>query len=201
MTRIILVRHGETAWNKESRLQGQTDVPLNEVGRRQADLVAQRLDAEPITAAYASDLSRAHETAVVIAKRHQLEVIPVIGLREVSFGEWEGLSRATIREYHEVEYQRWLDNPMEVSPPGGETFSQVQARAHAALIQIASAHPDETILIVAHGGMIKSIICKYHEGGFWDFPQGNTAVNFLEFAEGEIHFLKLNDCEHLEGMN
>ncbi len=201
MTRIILVRHGETDWNKQERMQGQTDVPLSSQGRLQADKVAKRLKEEPISAVYSSDLSRAYHTAKTIADEHRLSVTKDADLREVDFGLWEGLHRKNVLENYKEMYHAWLHRPFEVRPPEGENFKEVQERAHKALLTIAKRHENETIVMVAHGGMIKSIICKYLDGGFWDYAQGNTAVNIVEYEEDQLDFISLNDLAHLEEVN
>ena len=198
MTRVILVRHGETDWNKNARFQGQTDVPLSLVGVEQAQKVGIKLSQEDIDAVYSSDLSRAYQTALAIASHHNLAVQKEPALREINFGQWEGMSRQVIVDDHRDLYQQWLENPMETRTPEGENFIEVQERGLKALLCIAEKHLDETIVIVAHGGLIKSVICAYIDGGFWDFPQGNTAVNILEYRSGKFHFITLNDLSHLD---
>lgn len=198
MTKVILVRHGETDWNKNARFQGQTDVPLSETGRGQAERVAEKLADEKVFAIYSSDLSRAYETASIIAKQHGLEVKKSKALREINFGLWEGMDRQVITDEHRDLYQQWLDNPMETRTPQGENFIEVQSRALTALREIASEHPNETVIVVAHGGLIKAVICEYLDGGFWEFPQGNTAVNILEYKNGDFRFVTLNDLSHLD---
>jgi alpha-ribazole phosphatase len=198
LTKVILVRHGETDWNKNARFQGQTDVPLSETGRGQAERVAEKLADEKVFAIYSSDLSRAYETASIIAKQHGLEVKKSKALREINFGLWEGMDRQVITDEHRDLYQQWLDNPMETRTPQGENFIEVQSRALTALREIASEHPNETVIVVAHGGLIKAVICEYLDGGFWEFPQGNTAVNILEYKNGDFRFVTLNDLSHLD---
>ncbi len=199
MAKVILVRHGETDWNKNARFQGQTDVPLSVTGKEQAEKVGLRLAHEKIAAVYSSDLSRAYETAQAIAQHHSLSVIKNPALREINFGLWEGMSRQIIGDEHKALYQEWLANPMETKAPEGENFIEVQNRALVALRDIAARHRDETIVVVAHGGLIKAVICQYLDGGFWEFPQGNTAVNILEYQNNDFRFVTLNDLSHLEG--
>ena len=199
MGKVILVRHGETDWNRNARFQGQTDVPLSETGKMQAEKVGERLADEHISALYSSDLSRAYETAQTIARSHNLEVRQDPALREINFGLWEGMSRDIIVGEHKDLYQQWLENPMETRTPDGENFFEVQQRALHSLRKIAESHQDETVVVVAHGGLIKAVICEYLDGGFWEFPQGNTAVNILEYHNDQFRFISLNDLSHLEG--
>ena len=198
MAKVILVRHGETDWNKNARFQGQTDVPLSETGKEQAEKVGQRLAGEKISAIYSSDLSRAFETALAISRHHGLKIEKLKALREINFGQWEGMSRQIILDEHGDLYQKWLDNPMETRTPQGENFTEVQKRALQALREIAAKHANETVVVVAHGGLIKAVICEYLDGDFWEFPQGNTAVNILEYSNNVFRFITLNDLSHLE---
>jgi broad specificity phosphatase PhoE len=145
MTTLLLARHGETDWNRELRIQGSSDIELNELGRRQAQSLAQELTDVDLDAIYASDLSRARATAAAVAATHGLEVKLDPRLRERSFGNWEGLTR---EEVHAM-------------PPGsrhdGETDEEVRERMLAAVQEIAAAHPGEEVLIVSHGGALNTL--------------------------------------------
>ncbi len=199
MGKIFLVRHGETEWNKNARFQGQTDIPLSPTGKMQAKKVGERLANEKIDAIYSSDLSRAYQTAQEIARYHHIPITRNQDLREINFGQWEGLSRDVILHDHKDLYEQWLEDPIQTRAPEGENFYEVQSRAIQALKTIMENHQDDTVVIVAHGGLIKSVIIQYLEGGFWEFPQGNTAVNILEYKGGSFRFVTLNDLTHLEG--
>jgi broad specificity phosphatase PhoE len=141
VTTLLLVRHGETDWNAEGRLQGHTDRPLNEVGRRQATALADRLDGDEITAVYASDLARARETAEILAERLGLAVVTDPDLRERNWGSWEGL---TGTERDGVEYV-------------GEASDAHGERVLRAVRRIAEVHPGERIVVVTHGGSLRRI--------------------------------------------
>jgi probable phosphoglycerate mutase len=145
VTTLLLARHGETDWNRELRIQGSSDIELNELGRRQAQQLAQELTDVDLDAIYASDLSRAQATAAAVAATHGLDVRLDARLRERSFGSWEGLTREDIAEF----------------PPGsrhdGESDDQVRRRVLAAVQEIAAAHPGEQVLIVSHGGALNSL--------------------------------------------
>ncbi len=200
MTKVFLVRHGETIWNKELKYQGHTDVPLSDEGLRQAHLVAARLAGEKLAAVYASDLCRANVTAETIAARHSLPVTCLAELREVQFGDWEGLTYEGINERWPDEYVQLFHRTDEVRIPGGETFHEVKERAAGAVARIVARHPGEAIVIVSHGGTIRTIICAalgIHLNHVWDIRQDNTAVNVLEYHQQRTILTLLNDIHHL----
>ena len=146
-TTILLARHGETDWNAARRVQGHTDVPLNERGREQARALAEELRDEPLDAVYASDLLRAHETARIVAERKDMDVIVLPELRERHFGTWEGLTDTEVLErYPHARTRSWGD---------GETREELSHRFLAALARIAESHPDGRVLVVAHGGPLR----------------------------------------------
>ena len=128
MIKLILVRHGETDWNAQRRYQGQSDVPLNDAGQRQAAALAQRLEGVDISAIYSSDLRRARQTATAIASLHPLPVRDEPRLKEISFGRWEGLTYGEIQERWPEEMAAWFADPIRVTPPGGERLAQVAER-------------------------------------------------------------------------
>ena len=154
VTTLLLVRHGETDWNREGRWQGHSDTHLNEIGREQSERVARELDGVGVM--YASDLARARETADIIARRLDLPVRLDARLRERFFGAWEGLTAAEIETDFRDAQLRWLAG----EGPGAddaEPFEAFGRRVEAALEEILERHPDETVLIVAHGGTIRVI--------------------------------------------
>jgi broad specificity phosphatase PhoE len=172
MTAILLVRHGETDWNAERRVQGHSDTPLNETGRAQALSLALALRDEPIDAVYASDLSRAEETARIVAEHHGLPVTVLPDLRERHFGTWEGL---TDREIHarfpEAATGSWGD---------GETKEEMTVRVVRALREIAGEHPDGRVLVVTHGGPVRVLLAGCGIDGVG--PIGNCAVHRVSFV-------------------
>ena len=154
MTTLLLVRHGETDWNREGRWQGHSDTHLNEIGRAQAERVAGELDGVDVV--YSSDLARARDTAEIIAGRSGLPVRLDARLRERSFGAWEGLSAAEIEAEFRDAHLRWLAG----EGPGAddaEPFDAFGRRVREALGEILERHPDETVLVVAHGGTVRVI--------------------------------------------
>ena len=145
MTTLLLARHGETDWNRELRIQGSSDIALNELGREQARALAEELADVPLHAIYASDLSRARATAAAVAATHGLDVRLDSRLRERSFGSWEGLTREDLAAFPEG------------SRHDGESDEQVRARVLEAVQEIARAHPGQHVLVVSHGGALNTL--------------------------------------------
>lgn len=201
MTRVILVRHGQTVWNKEAKYQGHTDVALSEDGFEQACKVAARLAKENIAAVYASDLSRALRTAEVIAARHGLPVHSMRELREIKFGEWEGLKYDDISAKWPELMEKLFTHPDEMEIPGGETFQELKVRATKAIEELVARHKDETIAVVSHGGTIRTILCaalNIHLNYVWNIRQDNTAVNIIDYFDHRILVGLVNDTHHLD---
>lgn len=157
--RIWLARHGQTAWNEQGRFCGHTDVPLSTLGRRQARTLASQLQQMPIAAIYSSDLSRARETAKIIAKKRQIEIISSSAWREINFGAWEGLMYAEIAASFNDQLG-FFTNPEHDAPPQGETLTEVLQRVIPALKEILHHKHDEAIVLVSHGGVIRGMLCS-----------------------------------------
>jgi probable phosphoglycerate mutase len=155
MTELLLVRHGETDWNRERRFQGHADPPLNETGREQAHTLAAELAGEPIELVYTSDLARARETAEIIAARIGADVVALRELREIDVGEWQGLTWPEIEERHPDGAQAWREHGS--GWEAGETQAELGERVVAALRRIVARHPSQRILVVGHGGTIRAI--------------------------------------------
>ncbi len=199
-SRLILIRHGKTYWNDERRYQGHTNIELNHEGIRQALNLQRRLKDVKLDAVYSSDLSRAYKTAEIIAEPHGLRVQIAPGLREINFGEWEGLTYTELLRNYPHELKLWQENPQELRLPQGETFSQVRDRAVAEVQSIMNKYPGGTIAFVSHGGTIATLICgllKQPLKNMWQYKQQNTAVNIL-IKNGDSYELELfNDVTHL----
>jgi len=155
MTELLLVRHGETDWNRERRFQGHADPPLNETGREQAHALAAELAAERIELVYTSDLARARETAEIVAATVGADVVALRELREIDVGEWEGLTWPEIEERHPEGVQAWHEHGS--GWEAGETQEELGERVVEALRRIVAQHPSRRILIVGHGGTIRAI--------------------------------------------
>ena len=165
-TTLLLVRHGQTDWNRDGRFQGHADTPLNETGRGQARALAEALATERVDAVYSSDLQRARHTAAAVADAAGLDVVTLPELREKHFGTWEGLTHAEIAErFPEAPRGSWGD---------GETSEEMASRVLGALRQIAARHDGETVLVVSHGGPLLAV--RRHLGGADDAPIANGEV-------------------------
>jgi len=197
---ILLVRHGETAWNREKVFRGRHDIPLNDNGRAQASLLAAALAARQIDAAWTSPLARATETAAIILAPHRVRAAVHEGLTDINYGEWTELAESMVAQRWPQEYAQWLAQPETVRPPGGETLAEVSARAFAAVEDIARRHEGGTVLIVAHRAVNKVIILRMLTLGVERFPfirQDNCCVNEFERTARDYVVVRLNDIGHL----
>ena len=156
-TRVLAIRHGETAWNAESRVQGQLDIPLNATGRWQAHRLALALAEEGIAALYSSDLLRAVQTAQALAAGSGRAIDTDPGLRERGFGVFEGLTYAEIQQRYPLPSERWRKRDPDFSAPGGETLRDFFDRSVATVTRLAAAHPGQTIAVVSHGGVLDAL--------------------------------------------
>jgi broad specificity phosphatase PhoE len=154
LTTLVLVRHGETDWNRDHRWQGHTGPPLNATGRRQAAELAAQIHG--LDAIFSSDTERAYETALILAERHGLGIEKDPRLREVNFGLWEGLTRAQINDYFGGAFSRWLTGESS-TPDGGESDEAMAERVLAALHDIAERHPGAHVLVVTSGGPMRAV--------------------------------------------
>lgn len=150
MTRVILVRHGQTDWNVERRYQGKTNIPLNDNGRRQAARVAEELSCLRLAAVYSSELDRSFRTAALIARPHGIDVVSDPRLNEIDQGEWEGLRHEEIADRYGERLRLWEEDPTSTLPPGGESLAEVRERVLECLHEILLKHPNDTVCIVAH---------------------------------------------------
>ena len=198
-TRILLVRHGETAENASGVFQGQAGRGLNEVGRAQAERLRERLAPLPIDAFYASDLQRARETAAILRGAEDGIVLDR-ALREVDVGDWTGLTYVEVEERFPEEFAAWRDG-LDVRRGGGETYAELAARVRGALERIADDHPGQRLCVVSHGAAIKSVVASLLELGDAGRralgPIGNTAVTARERRRGGFRIDVLNDAAHL----
>ena len=202
VTRVLAVRHGETAWNVENRIQGQLDVPLNELGHWQAQQLALAMSGESIDAIYTSDLRRTIETAAPVAQACKLTCVTDPGLRERGFGVFEGLTFTEIEERWPEQSARWRRREPDFGAEGGETLNEFYSRSVATATRLATAHLGQTIMIVTHGGVLD---CLYRAASrvALDAPRswqiGNASVNRLLFTPQGFTLVGWSDNHHLEG--
>lgn len=200
MTKIFLIRHGETEWNKLGRLQGNSDVSLSPEGIRQAQLMAAYVPFNHIDAVYASDLQRASDTAKILAAKFNLPVTTMPGLRETNFGDWEGRVISGLLEELPEDFGNFFIKPDKVKPPNGETFLECQARVENAMDEIIAEHDGQRIIVVCHGAAIRLLICAALEiriRKMWAIHQFNTALNILTFEDGLFSVELMNSTAHL----
>lgn len=204
MGRLYLIRHGETEWNKLQRMQGCSyDIGLSTDGRLQAEALANRLKSVNIDRIYCSTLSRAFETASIIADAHTIKVETCEEFKEINFGKWEGLHyHELIRDYTEL-MQIWKTTPHLAVVPGAETIEQLQDRSCAKLKALFEAYPNDDLAIVSHGITNKLIILKLmgmQLSQLHRIRQDNTSLNVFDYHAGEFEMITLNDICHLDGI-
>lgn len=195
MMRLLLATHAETDWTVVGRFQGHTDVPLNERGRGQAAAMQRRLAHEPIDAIVSSDLSRAWQTAEILAVGHGLPVTAEPRLREMNFRAWEGLTYAEVQQTDAATLTAWQANPLAISPPGGERMAELVQRLQAFLSDLAN-RSEATVLLVAHRGALRVLLClllgtpvERH----WEHRLEVASISELEWRAGLATLVRLND--------
>ena len=200
-TRVLAIRHGETAWNVDGRIQGQLDVPLNDTGRWQVHRLALAVADEGISANYSSDLLRAFETAQAVARGCGRTITTDVGLRERGFGIFEGLSYVEITQRWPDQAERWRKRDPDFSPEGGESLRQFSGRAVSTVARLAALHPGETIAVVSHGGVMD---CLYRAATrlALDAPRswqlGNASINRLLYTPQGFTLIGWSDDHHLD---
>lgn len=202
MTKVYLMRHGETEWNIEKRFQGSDDSPLTDCGKQQAVLVAERLKEMQLAAVYASPRKRAIETATVVANAQNLKVEIHSDLAEIALGEWEGKTYSEIKQYDPKGYQSFFHNPGSFEGiHGGETFVQVRQRAINTLEKLAEKHQEQRILVVSHAITIRLLLTHYLKSGIndlWHVAQiGQTSITEIRFLESEREVGLIGCTSHL----
>lgn len=201
MTRIILVRHGETEWNRVERFRGSADIPLNQNGLKQAELLARRLLAAWKPAAvYSSPLSRAVKTAEAIASPLNLRVKIHPGLSDINYGEWQGLTPEEVQSRWPELFRRWQTIPDNLNFPGGESLGERQIIGVTAVRAIAATHSGETVVCVGHTVINRLIILGLlglDLSYFWRLRQDNCALNVLEGRNDQFVAVTINETGHL----
>ena len=200
-TRIIAIRHGETSWNVDTRIQGHLDIPLSANGRWQAERLAGALREEPLAAIYASDLTRAWETAQYVGRAQGIAVTKEIGLRERGFGDFEGKTFAEIEVLLPEQSMRWRKRDPEFSPTGGESLVTLRSRVINAVQRLAALHPGELIAMVGHGGVMDVL---YRAATRLDIQAprtwalANAAINRLLWTPEGFSLVGWADTHHLD---
>jgi probable phosphoglycerate mutase len=203
VTRVILVRHGQTEWNRVERFRGRADVPLNATGLAQAEATGRRIAAEwqPV-AVYSSPLSRAVKTAEATAKHFHLDVQIQPGLADIDYGQWQGLTSDEARERWPDVHRAWYHTPHLARIPGGETLDDLRERGMTTVNELAARHADQTIVLVGHTVINRVILLGVLGLGndhFWSIKQDTCAINVFE-ADAQTQdyvMVSLNDTCHL----
>jgi probable phosphoglycerate mutase len=201
MTRIILVRHGQTEWNRVERFRGRADIPLNEAGLAQAKATGRRIAAEwrPL-AIYSSPLSRAFRTAEAIAWHFELPVQIHKGLTDIDYGQWQGLTPDGVKGRWPEMIDVWYNAPHTVRIPGGETLDDLRTRSFETINELAARHESQTILILGHTVINRIIllgVLGLSNDRFWRIRQDTCAINVFEVEDGIFTLVSLNDTCHL----
>lgn len=201
VTRLLLVRHAATTATEEGRFSGSTGVELSEQGRWQAARLGERLARQDITAAYCSPLSRALDTARIVARQCGLEVLTRDGLREIDHGHWEGLTREEVERQFGAEYAAWEADPFTFAPEGGESGVAVLARALPEIRAIVTAHPGEQVLVVSHKATLRLVLSSllaFDPRGYRDrLDQSPACLNVVDFIDPvRVRLMLFNDTSH-----
>lgn len=201
MTKIILVRHGQTAWNREERFRGHADIPLDETGFAQAEAVARRIASQwKPGVIYAGPLSRTLQTAQPTADLFNLMVRSEPGLIDVDCGEWRGLTPEEAHQRHPAEFDAYLHAPLNFQFPGGESLEAARRRAFQRVNELAEEHSGKTIMLVSHTALNRLILLSVigmDSNGFWRIRQDTCALNVFEIEKGITTLNLLNETSHL----
>jgi broad specificity phosphatase PhoE len=196
---LFLVRHAESTYNRQKKIQGQKDPQLSAYGRKEAERLAKRFRQLKFAAVYSSPLQRAQETArIIVGKRRK--IICEDGLLEWGLGKWEGKTVPEIRRAYGDAFRRWVHMPSKVPVPGGEDFKEFVARVRHTLGAIAKRHPDGNVLVVCHGGVISAyatMIMDLSPDHVWCLPVRNAALTIVEVGPRKRHLVTFNDTGHL----
>ena len=200
-TRIVAIRHGETAWNVDTRIQGHLDIPLNDTGLWQAAQVARALADEPMAAIYTSDLQRAHATAQAVARSTGAPLVAEPGLRERSFGHFEGRTFAEIEADLPDDARRWRQRDPHYTPLGGESLVTLRERIARTVFALARQHPGEQVALVAHGGVL-DVLYRLATRQELQAPRtwqlSNAAINRLLWTPDGLTLVGWADTQHLD---
>ncbi len=210
MTQVLLVNNGHTRWDKDKIFQGSRDIPLDDLGREEAWAAGNWLKDETLHAVYTSPLSRAMDTAIAIARHHDLKVVDLPGLADLSYGDWDGASLKEVKAKYDVLYNQWETAPHMVRFPNGEPLAVLRTRALAAVEEVVQRHRDQTVLFMAHRAVNKVLIAAFiglDNSNFWRIAQDTAAINRFKMVEdaGRVgrswHITAINETGHLRSLD
>lgn len=200
-TRLILVRHCQSAGNKSNAFQGQSDADISDVGAKQLDLLSLRFRNMHLDAIYSSPLMRAYKTAEAINRFHHLEVQVLPELMEIDVGELQGKLLKSMAEDYPLLSKNWNETPQDCVFPGGESMRQVYARAESALRILLHKNQGKTVLVASHGCLLRNMVCALLHGDIIKLPEvvlaGNTSISEFEITEDGVQIVRMNDLSHL----
>lgn len=201
-TRIVLIRHGETSWNRDKVFRGRADVPLNEEGLSQAAMTGEALSEVALNAVFSSPLERARQTARAVADRHGLEVQEDPAFTDINFGEWQGVPHREVEQRYPEEYCNWRERPHCLAVPGGETLAEVRERAWRRLEELVAEWEGRTVAVVSHRVVLKLLLLSalgLENRDFWRLKQDTCAINVVDYSEGYGFVLnRFNETCHLK---
>ena len=203
MTRLLLIRHGQTAWNKDQVFRGRIEIPLSETGVMQAEALAQRLSGEHISALYCSPLGRASLTAQLIGAPHRISPHSVEELTDFDYGEWSGKSRPEVAQRWPDLLRQWETEPHLVQMPGGETLEEARQRAVGAVRGLLSRHFGSTVAAISHRVITKLLLCDFLGLGneaFWRLWQDTCCLSIIDAEGARVIIKAINDTGHLCGL-
>jgi len=200
MTEIILVRHGETEWNVAEIFRGRIDIDLNEMGIKQAGLLAEYLSNVKIDAIYSSPLKRALKTAEIVAGYHKLDVDIAPGLTDFNFGKWQGLSHQEVKDKYKQLYAEWIKHPDQVKMPAGESLDDVRKRTNDVVAELIASY-EGTVVLVSHRVVNKVLICALlglDNSHFWNIRQDTCGITIFTYENERFILIKHNDTSYLK---
>jgi len=198
--RLLFVRHGQSTWNGERRIQGQLDPPLSALGEEQASCVAERLEGADLVGFYASDLQRCRDTAAPIAEKLAMRPVTLRTLREVDLGRWEGKTREELMREYPAEWERWTREPSWDIVPGGEGSEPFEKRVHRVVNRLFDKHASGDVLVVTHGGVIQvalGMVAGRGSNGLFPFLIENGSLTVLQRSGDRLLVTSVNDICHL----
>jgi broad specificity phosphatase PhoE len=201
VSKVYLVRHGQTAWNVGEIFRGRADIPLDETGKQEVHLAGAALKDETLHAVYSSPLSRSMETAENIAKFHNIPVTPFDAIIDISYGEWEGLENEEVKKKYPELHALWQHEPHKIKFPKGESLDEVRARTMKGLEDLLAKHKNENFVLVAHRVPNKVICCALlglDNSHFWRIQQDTASTNLFFYRDGQWIIAFLNDTSYLK---
>jgi len=202
MTKLVLARHGETAWNVERIFRGRSEVELDDVGMRQAELLGKSLSDLKLDAIYSSPVRRALDTANIVARYQKIDVRVAQGLSDMHFGEWQSLSEQEVRRRYPALLDEWHSTPERIRMPGGESLEDVRNRSMQVVSGVVSKY-DGSVLLVSHRVVIKVLVCSLlglDNSHFWNIGQDVGGVTIFSYVNGRFVLTRHNDTSHLRAL-